>query len=119
MSWNKAPIWGLRPDFYYCQRVAGLLMWGALSEEWTGLSFAIGAGPCQRTHSRARVPWGGAGLLLSLLGGWNSNSLLEELCFSYPLQLFAYVRIVMGTCLHLLPSNGTFSAICFNVSISL
>jgi hypothetical protein len=30
-SWNKAPIWGLRPDFYYCQTVAGLLMWGALS----------------------------------------------------------------------------------------
>jgi hypothetical protein len=26
VSWNKAPIWGLRPDFYYCQTVAGLLM---------------------------------------------------------------------------------------------
>jgi hypothetical protein len=38
MSWNKAPIWGLQPDFYYCQTVAGLLMWGALSEERTGLS---------------------------------------------------------------------------------
>jgi hypothetical protein len=25
LSWNKAPIWGLRPDFYYCQTVAGLL----------------------------------------------------------------------------------------------
>jgi hypothetical protein len=23
LSWNKAPIWGLRPDFYYCQTVAG------------------------------------------------------------------------------------------------
>jgi hypothetical protein len=30
LSWNKAPIWGLRPDFYCCQTVAGLLMWGAL-----------------------------------------------------------------------------------------
>jgi hypothetical protein len=39
-SWNKAPIWGLRPDLYYCQTVAGLLMWGALSDERTGLSFA-------------------------------------------------------------------------------
>jgi hypothetical protein len=38
LSWNKAPIWGLRPDFYYCQTVAGLLMWGALSDERTGLS---------------------------------------------------------------------------------
>jgi hypothetical protein len=25
LSWNKAPIWGLRPDIYYCQKVAGLL----------------------------------------------------------------------------------------------
>jgi hypothetical protein len=39
-SWNKALIWGLRSDLYYCQAVAGLLMWGALSEERTGLSFA-------------------------------------------------------------------------------
>jgi hypothetical protein len=31
LSWNKAPIWGMRLDFYYCQTVAGLLMWGALS----------------------------------------------------------------------------------------
>jgi hypothetical protein len=45
VSWNKAPIWGLRPDFYYCQRIAGLLMWGALSDERTGLSFTIAVGP--------------------------------------------------------------------------
>jgi hypothetical protein len=25
LSWNKAPIWGLRPDFYYCEIVAGAL----------------------------------------------------------------------------------------------
>jgi hypothetical protein len=55
LSWNKAPIWGLRPDFYYCQTVAGLLMWGALSDERTGLSFTIAAGPRQRNHSRVRV----------------------------------------------------------------
>jgi hypothetical protein len=30
LSWNEAPIWGLRPDFYYCWTVAGLLC-GALS----------------------------------------------------------------------------------------
>jgi hypothetical protein len=40
LFWNKAPIWGLRPDLYYCQTVAGLLMWGALSDARTGLSFA-------------------------------------------------------------------------------
>jgi hypothetical protein len=31
LSWNKAPIWGLRRDFYYCHTVAGLSMWRALS----------------------------------------------------------------------------------------
>jgi hypothetical protein len=44
LSWNKAPILGLRPDFYYCLTVAGLLMWGALSDDRTGLSFTIAAG---------------------------------------------------------------------------
>jgi hypothetical protein len=48
LSWCKAPVWGPRPDFYYCQTVAGLLMWDALSDEKTGLSFTIAAGPCQR-----------------------------------------------------------------------
>jgi hypothetical protein len=32
LSWNKAPIWGLRPDSYYCQTVPGLL-WDSLSRE--------------------------------------------------------------------------------------
>jgi hypothetical protein len=39
-SWNKEPIWGLRPDLYYCQTVTGLLIWGAISDERTGRSFA-------------------------------------------------------------------------------
>jgi hypothetical protein len=47
LSWNKAPIWGLRPDLDYCLTVAGLLIWGALSDERTGLSFAIATGPRQ------------------------------------------------------------------------
>jgi hypothetical protein len=44
LSWNKAHIWVLRPDFYYCQTVAGLLMYGSLSDERTGLSFIIADG---------------------------------------------------------------------------
>jgi hypothetical protein len=52
LSWNKAPIRGLRPDFYYCQTFAGLLMWGALSDKRTGLLFTISAGPRQSSHSR-------------------------------------------------------------------
>jgi hypothetical protein len=26
LSWYKAPIWGLRPDLYFCRTVAGFLM---------------------------------------------------------------------------------------------
>jgi hypothetical protein len=44
LSWNKAPSWGLRLDLYYCLTVAGLLIWGALSDERTGLSFAVAIG---------------------------------------------------------------------------
>jgi hypothetical protein len=54
---NEAPICGLRPDIYYCQTVAGLLTWGALSDERTGLSFTFAAGSHQRSHSGVRVPW--------------------------------------------------------------
>jgi hypothetical protein len=57
LSWNKAPIWGLRPDFYYCQTVAGLLMWSALYDERMGLLFTNAAGPRQRSHFQVRVPW--------------------------------------------------------------
>jgi hypothetical protein len=56
LSLNKAPFWGLRPDIYYSLKVAGLLLWGALSDERTGLSFTIAAGPRQRSHFRVRVP---------------------------------------------------------------
>jgi hypothetical protein len=55
-SWNKAPVWGLRPDFYYHRTVAGLLMWGALSDERMGLSFTIAAASSQRSHSLVRDP---------------------------------------------------------------
>jgi hypothetical protein len=32
-------------------------MWGALSDERTGLSFTSAAGPRQCSHCRVRVPW--------------------------------------------------------------
>jgi hypothetical protein len=41
LSWNKAPIWGLRPDFQYCQMIAGLLIWDTLSDKRTGLFFTM------------------------------------------------------------------------------
>jgi hypothetical protein len=55
LFWCQAPIWGLRPDFYYCQTVAGLLMWGALFDERTGLPLTIAAGLRQRCQSWVRV----------------------------------------------------------------
>jgi hypothetical protein len=39
LSWRQAPIWDLRPIFFLT--AAGLLMWGALSDERTGLSFTV------------------------------------------------------------------------------
>jgi hypothetical protein len=57
LSWNKTPIWVLRPDLCYCLTVAGLLMCGALSDERTAQSFTIAAGEGQRSHFRVRVPW--------------------------------------------------------------
>jgi hypothetical protein len=56
VSWNEAPIRGFTTRFLLLT-VAGLLMWGVLSNERTGLSFAIAAGPRQRSHSRVRIPW--------------------------------------------------------------
>jgi hypothetical protein len=49
----KHPSGAYRPDFYYCQTVAGLLMCGALSDEKAGLPFTITDGPRHRNHIRA------------------------------------------------------------------
>jgi hypothetical protein len=35
LTWDEAPIWGLRPDIYYCLTVTGLLMCGVFSDERT------------------------------------------------------------------------------------
>jgi hypothetical protein len=51
----KPPL-GPKPNFCCYQTVSGVLMWGALSDEWTRLLFTIAAGTRQRTHSHIRVP---------------------------------------------------------------
>jgi hypothetical protein len=43
----SSPIWGSWPDIYCCLTVTVLFLWGALSDERTGLSFIYAAGPCQ------------------------------------------------------------------------
>jgi hypothetical protein len=55
MSWCRAPIWGLRPDFYFCQTFVGFLTWCVLSDDRVDRSFTIAAGPRQRSHSRVPV----------------------------------------------------------------
>jgi hypothetical protein len=58
LSWYKAPIWGLRPDLYYSYDNYGVFfLWGALSDERTGLTFLYASGPCQRNLSLVRAPW--------------------------------------------------------------
>jgi hypothetical protein len=52
----STPIWGPRPNFYYSQTVASLLMLDALSDGRTDLSYTVAAGPRQRSNSGARVP---------------------------------------------------------------
>jgi hypothetical protein len=47
---------GPTPEFSYCQTLVGLLMWGALSDERTDLSFTNVAGPRQYSHPWVRVP---------------------------------------------------------------
>jgi hypothetical protein len=70
--WTPLRVWVLRYDWRSVGQsvlewsthlglairiVAGLLMWGALSDGRTGLSFTIAAGPCQHSHSRVQVRW--------------------------------------------------------------
>jgi hypothetical protein len=56
LSWNKTPIWGLDQIFIIVWHLRVSLIWGALSDESTGLSFAIATGPRQRSHFLIRVP---------------------------------------------------------------
>jgi hypothetical protein len=56
LSWNKAPIWGLRHHLDYCLTFAGFLNWCALSDERTGLPIAIATGLRQCSQFRVRVP---------------------------------------------------------------
>jgi hypothetical protein len=87
LSWYKAPIRGLRPDFYYRTEygirltVTFLIPWGALSDERTGLPFVCAAGPCQRSLSRCLSP------LKSSDCAWNRRRLPQR--FYFPLLRFS------------------------------
>jgi hypothetical protein len=53
----KHPSGAYDQIFITCVTVMVLFLWGALSDERSGLSFVCAAGPCQRSLSRVRVPW--------------------------------------------------------------
>jgi hypothetical protein len=51
------PICGPRPDFCYCETVAGLLTWGVFSHKKTGLLFTFAAGPSRVRVTRDSWPY--------------------------------------------------------------
>jgi hypothetical protein len=61
LSWYKAPIRGLRPDFYFRTEygirltVTFLIQWGALSDEKTGLFFITTLHGPHRKHGLSSV----------------------------------------------------------------
>jgi hypothetical protein len=55
LSWNKAPIWDLRPDIYLSLTITAVFV-GVLSDERTGLTFVYAAGTRQRSLFWVRVP---------------------------------------------------------------
>jgi hypothetical protein len=56
LSWNKAPMWGLRPVIYYSLTITVLFLWSAFSDERRGLSFVHATGPHQCSPSWVRGP---------------------------------------------------------------
>jgi hypothetical protein len=55
-SWYRAPSGAHDQIFITVWQLRASFLWGALSDERTGLSFVYAAGPCQRSLSRVRVP---------------------------------------------------------------
>jgi hypothetical protein len=51
----SSPVWGWWPDIYCSLTVTALFLWGALSDERTGLYFEYAAHPRQQSLSRVRV----------------------------------------------------------------
>jgi hypothetical protein len=48
---------GAYDQIFITVRQLGICCCGVISDERTGLSFTISAGPRQRSHSQVRVPW--------------------------------------------------------------
>jgi hypothetical protein len=57
LSWNKAPIWGLRPDLYYSCDSYGLVLVGHPLWREVGSVFCMCCGPLPAQFSRVQFPW--------------------------------------------------------------
>jgi hypothetical protein len=85
----SSPIWDPRLDFCYCQTVAVLLIWGALSDKRTCLSFTIAAGLCQHSYSWLRVPQNCLMTFKVMELAWSISWV--NCCWSYQAQSFLVV----------------------------
>jgi hypothetical protein len=56
-SWRRAPSGAQDQIFITVWQLRSSFLWGALSDERTGLSFVYAAGPCHCSLSQVRVPW--------------------------------------------------------------
>jgi hypothetical protein len=56
-SWYRVPSGAYDQIFITVWQLRSCLLWGALSDKRTGLSFLHSAGPCQCSLSRVRVLW--------------------------------------------------------------
>jgi hypothetical protein len=73
----KHPFGAYDQIFMTCVTVTVLFLWGALSDERSGLPFVCAAGPCQRSLSRVRVPWDSQPYFLSHIWDFPFRRLLR------------------------------------------
>jgi hypothetical protein len=135
----SSPTWGSWPDIYYCLTVTVLFLWGALSDERTGLSFASAVFLGSESHgtrdhillsqiwdfpfrcllrlagSRWRYstlpPHGSTVLLLLVLIIWPRHGLHRKRLFHY--SVFSSCQGNNVTT-ELFPSNGCCTAACLH-----
>jgi hypothetical protein len=65
LSWNRAPIWGLRPDFYYCRRLQAC--WSGALSLWRGDgSYVCHSNFKSQSHSQSYIATDGQSITKSL-----------------------------------------------------
>jgi hypothetical protein len=106
LSWNKTPFWGLRPDLYYRLTVAGLLIWGALSDERTGLSFTIAVVPPRTFNCHSPVVTG-MSLVIFVAAGTRASEPLPRNCTSTSVRCYSGFQAVFT---EPLPSKWSYSS---------